>query len=72
MTVPALKNNSMDRRKFLTCALASGLAVCVRAAETRRKPIVLLRSSWQVIDIGDVAPTPGVLAHFEPWAIIRP
>ncbi len=31
----------------------------------RRRPRILLRSSWQVVNIGDVAHTPGVLALIE-------
>jgi polysaccharide pyruvyl transferase WcaK-like protein len=32
---------------------------------TRRRPHILLRSSWQVVNIGDVAHTPGMLALLE-------
>ena len=31
----------------------------------RRGPRILLRSSWQVVNIGDIAHTPGVLALIE-------
>ncbi len=31
----------------------------------RKSPIILLRSSWQVVNIGDIAHTPGVLALIE-------
>lgn len=33
--------------------------------EPRRPPRILLRSSWQVVNIGDIAHTPGVLALLE-------
>jgi hypothetical protein len=31
----------------------------------QRRPVILLRSSWQVVNIGDIAHTPGVLALLE-------
>jgi hypothetical protein len=34
-------------------------------AQGRRPPRILLRSSWQVVNIGDIAHTPGVLALLE-------
>src|SRR3954463_8933412 len=64
----------MDRRSFLTslgtslvAATTSGqfLARIASAADEKRKPRVLLRSSWQVVNIGDIAHTPGVLALLE-------
>lgn len=39
------------------CRFVSGRA--------KRKPRILLRSSWQVVNIGDIAHTPGVLALLE-------
>jgi hypothetical protein len=54
----------MNRRQMLQAALVSSLAASVRAAD-RRAPRILLRSSWQVVNIGDVAHTPGVLALLE-------
>ncbi len=56
----------MDRRHFLqvsTAALAcsSGLGF----VSAKRKPRILLRSSWQTVNIGDIAHTPGVLALLE-------
>jgi hypothetical protein len=53
----------MNRRHFLTTALASTLA-SLPAAEGRPRRIVL-RSSWQTVNIGDIAHTPGVLALLE-------
>jgi hypothetical protein len=53
----------MRRRTFLKAALATGMAATVRGAE--RRPCILLRSSWQVVNIGDIAHTPGVLALIE-------
>lgn len=59
----------MQRRKFLHTALAgltasAGPVASLRAAQ-RRAPRILLRSSWQVVNIGDIAHTPGVLALIE-------
>lgn len=54
----------MRRRTFLQAAIASGVSAHVRA-ETRRPSRILLRSSWQVVNIGDIAHTPGVLALLE-------
>lgn len=55
----------MNRRHFLHTTLLSTLAVTLRAADTKRPPRILLRSSWQVVNIGDIAHTPGVLALIE-------
>src|SRR4051794_41031382 len=54
----------MNRRQFLASAAVAGLAASVRAADGRPKRI-LLRSSWQTVNIGDIAHTPGVLALLE-------
>ena len=56
----------MKRRNFLAATIAASVsAVALRAAEPRRPPRVLLRSSWQTVNIGDIAHTPGVLAILE-------
>jgi polysaccharide pyruvyl transferase WcaK-like protein len=54
----------MRRRDFLTSAL---LATCAAGCGTAggRPPRILLRSSWQTVNIGDIAHTPGVLALLE-------
>src|SRR5690349_20236862 len=54
----------MHRRHFLHTALAAAWTASVRGAE-RRAPRILLRSSWQVVNIGDIGHTPGVLALIE-------
>lgn len=57
----------MQRRTFLrTLALTLGSSVIGRAAGTRPVRIVL-RSSWQTVNIGDIAHTPGVLALLEKY-----
>jgi len=55
----------MNRRHFLHATLAGALTVSLQAADISRPPRILLRSSWQVVNIGDIAHTPGVLALIE-------
>ncbi|MCA8985621.1 MAG: polysaccharide pyruvyl transferase family protein [Planctomycetaceae bacterium] len=58
----------MDRRTFLQAAVtaaASSASAWAHPGGTSRKPRVLLRSSWQTVNIGDIAHTPGVLALLE-------
>jgi polysaccharide pyruvyl transferase WcaK-like protein len=54
----------MNRRHFLHTSLAAALATSLRAAD-KRNPRIILRSSWQTVNIGDIAHTPGVLAILE-------
>ncbi len=54
----------MNRRHFLHSTIAATVAASVHAAD-KRAPRILLRSSWQVVNIGDIAHTPGVLALIE-------
>lgn len=53
----------MNRRHFLTSSLAALLSPI--AAQQGRAPRLVLRSSWQTVNIGDIAHTPGVLALLE-------
>lgn len=62
----------MNRRDFIRVSAAATVAATssstgsrVAVAAGRRAPRILLRSSWQVVNIGDVAHTPGVLALLE-------
>lgn len=55
----------MHRRHFLHTALASALASIPSPAAEERKPRIVLRSSWQTVNIGDIGHTPGVLALIE-------
>jgi len=58
----------MHRRTFLASASAAALVASLRAATPdKRAPRILLRSSWQVVNIGDIAHTPGVLALIEKY-----
>ena len=59
-------HNAFDRRAFVSAAFATTLSTTLlRAAESGRAPRLLLRSSWQTINIGDIAHTPGLLAILE-------
>ena len=55
--------NAMHRRHFLASSLATILSPI--AAQAGRAPRIILRSSWQTVNIGDIAHTPGVLALLE-------
>jgi hypothetical protein len=53
----------MDRRHFLTTTFFTALAASLQAAGGPKR--LILRSSWQTVNIGDIAHTPGVLALLE-------
>jgi len=58
------------RREFLAQAAAISALACAPApgrAASGRAPRIILRSSWQVVNIGDIAHTPGVLALLEKY-----
>ncbi|MBI1371450.1 MAG: polysaccharide pyruvyl transferase family protein [Phycisphaera sp.] len=64
---------NLNRRTFLQAMSAVILASRARGAESR-PPRILLRSSWQMVNIGDIGHTPGVLALIEkhiPGAEVR-
>lgn len=54
----------MNRRDFVHSVLALAAASSLRAG-TGRPPRILLCSAWQVVNIGDIAHTPGALALLE-------
>ena len=56
----------MNRRTFVQATLAAALAPLLRAAD-KRPPRIVLRSSWQTVNIGDIGHTPGVLALLEKY-----
>ncbi len=63
---------NLSRRHFLQSSLFA--AISASAADKGRAPRVVLRSSWQTVNIGDIGHTPGVLALLEkhlPEAEIR-
>jgi polysaccharide pyruvyl transferase WcaK-like protein len=55
----------MTRRTFFNSVFASAIVAGIHAAGVTRPPRILLRSSWQVVNIGDIAHTPGVLRLIE-------
>jgi hypothetical protein len=56
----------MITRRSAISLVASGLGgASRRAAAAGDGPVILLRSGWQTVNIGDVAHTPGVLAVLE-------
>lgn len=55
----------MHRRHFLHTALAAAFASIPAVAQGQRPPKIVLRSSWQTVNIGDIGHTPGVLAILE-------
>ncbi|MBL8202984.1 MAG: polysaccharide pyruvyl transferase family protein [Blastocatellia bacterium] len=57
---------TITRRNFLSQS-ASTLALSATTAFAKKSPCILLRSSWQVVNIGDIAHTPGVLALLEKY-----
>lgn len=56
----------MNRRSFLQTALAASLATVV-FGQNKKPTRILLRSSWQTVNIGDIAHTPGMLALLEKY-----
>ena len=52
----------IDRRSLLRTAIAAAAIGAVAAVPRKR---ILLRSSWQTVNIGDIAHTPGLLATLE-------
>ncbi len=63
---------SLPRRSFLISALGAGVAASTlprrsmaRVQRSGRPPRVLLRGSWQSVNIGDIGHTPGALALIE-------
>lgn len=63
----------MNRRAFLQSSAAAAFSA-LGLPRRQRRPRILLRSSWQVVNIGDIAHTPGVLAllaRYVPEAEVR-
>src|SRR4051812_24962919 len=60
--------SSMNRRTFLrTTTAAAALASLHTFAVEKHPPRIVLRSSWQTVNIGDIGHTPGVLALIEKY-----
>lgn len=64
-------HHELTRRHWLkkTGLISSGLALSdmIFAATGKKNPIVLLRSGWQIENIGDIAHTPGFMALLEKY-----
>jgi polysaccharide pyruvyl transferase WcaK-like protein len=63
-----MNHNRLTRRDFVahsTLIIGSLLAGQAFAGDKARPPRILLRSSWQTVNIGDVAHTPGLLHLLE-------
>ncbi|MGI8604301.1 MAG: polysaccharide pyruvyl transferase family protein [Verrucomicrobiales bacterium] len=54
----------MNRRDFLNTVSAASITSALHA-QTKPATRILLRSSWQTVNIGDIAHTPGMLALLE-------
>ncbi len=60
--------SSSSRRGFLQSTLLAALATAARSASAAdRPPRILLRSSWQTVNIGDIGHTPGVIRLLEQY-----
>jgi hypothetical protein len=56
----------MKRRTFIHSTLGAALAAAFPVlSQSGRRPRIVLRSSWQTVNIGDIGHTPGVLALLE-------
>jgi hypothetical protein len=65
-----IKNShSNDRRDFLkgAAAVAVTLLAPLDGFSARKNPVIILRSSWQTVNIGDIGHTPGVLTLLEKY-----
>jgi polysaccharide pyruvyl transferase WcaK-like protein len=62
-------DKNIKRRAFLTSsALAAwSLLATKEIFAQKKKPVFILRSSWQTVNIGDIGHTPGVLALLEKY-----
>ena len=62
-----MQDLTFSRRRFLANAAAlAGAALAPRLfSAEKRAPRIVLRSSWQTVNIGDIAHTPGVLTLLE-------
>jgi polysaccharide pyruvyl transferase WcaK-like protein len=60
-----VSQRASSRRQFLRRSLLGGAVAMGARAAGRRAPRILLRSSWQTVNIGDIAHTPGMLTLLE-------
>ncbi|MEY4483363.1 MAG: hypothetical protein RL693_815, partial [Verrucomicrobiota bacterium] len=57
----------MNRRHFLSTATAASFFSAIAYAKENKVRRLVLRSSWQTVNIGDIAHTPGVLHLLEQY-----
>jgi polysaccharide pyruvyl transferase WcaK-like protein len=62
---PSRPAAGISRRHFVGASLAMALVACLPRSGAARPRRILLRSSWQTVNIGDIAHTPGMLALLE-------
>ena len=55
------------RRQFLSQVGLAALCAAVGRADDKRPKNILVRSSWQTVNIGDIAHTPGILKLLETY-----
>lgn len=60
-----MSSDSFPRRHFLGWSALASLMPSLLRGQGTRPPRILLRSSWQTVNIGDIAHTPGVLRILE-------
>ena len=65
ITAPRPRDDGISRRQFVTASLAMALVACIPRGTAAKPQKILLRSSWQTVNIGDIAHTPGMLALLE-------
>ncbi|HEX3134264.1 MAG TPA: polysaccharide pyruvyl transferase family protein [Planctomycetota bacterium] len=57
----------LSRRQFVGASLAMALVACFPRQTAAQPKKLVLRSSWQTVNIGDIAHTPGMLALLEKY-----
>ncbi len=62
-----MQRTSFTRRRFVAIAGLASLGTARTWARDNRPLHILLRSSWQTVNIGDIAHTPGVLRILEEY-----
>jgi polysaccharide pyruvyl transferase WcaK-like protein len=65
MKVDPQRRRCLSRRTFVAALAAFGACARPALSQTHSPPRILLRSSWQTVNIGDIAHTPGMLALLE-------
>src|SRR5215211_5967187 len=61
------KAMNIARRRFLATMAAAAAGASLSRAQATRAQKILLRSSWQTVNIGDIAHAPGMLALLEKY-----